>query len=71
MDFWVMVRENAMFLVLFGVVLLTSILLFVATWKGRASLPKGLVGVLTGISGLFVLASLTGIVFLLSMGYNS
>lgn len=71
MDVWFIMKERFAFLSIFLIIMLLSVFLLVAIRKNRTNLPKSLTVSSTIISILFIVASLTAMIFIVSFGYNS
>lgn len=70
MDLWFMIKEHSASLSFFIILILLSVFLMVATWKNRTNIPKSLTLIITLISTIFIVASLNGMIFIISFGYN-
>lgn len=70
MDLWFMIKEHSASLSFFLILILLSVFLMVATWKNRTNIPKSLTLIITLISTIFIVASLIGMIFIISFGYN-
>ena len=71
MDLWAVVQERYLFLSIFVIIILASLILVSATWKSRSDMPKGLTGVIIVLGTLLIGLSLGALVFSVSFGYNS
>lgn len=71
MDLWVIVKERYLFLSIFIIIILASLILVSATWKSRSNMPKGLTGVIIVLGTLLIGLSLVALFLSVSFGYNS
>jgi len=71
MDVWFIMKERFAFLSIFLIIMLLSVFLLVAIRKNRTNLPNSLTVSSTIISILFIVVSLTAMIFIVSFGYNS
>lgn len=71
MDLLYIVQERALLLsVLVGITALSSLLLF-AMWKSRNHLPRKLAGTIVVLNMMIILCTFTGMVFIVTFGYNA
>lgn len=71
MDLWTVVQERYLFLSIFVIIILASLILVSATWRSRSDMPKSLIGVIIVLGTLLIGLSLGALVFSVSFGYNS
>ncbi|MCG7334879.1 hypothetical protein MHZ95_06290 [Sporosarcina sp. ACRSM] len=71
MDLWAVVQERYLFLSIFVIIILASLILVYASWKSRSNMPKGLIGVIIVLCTILIGLSLGALVFSVSFGYNS
>ncbi|MFC5589475.1 hypothetical protein ACFPRA_11285 [Sporosarcina soli] len=71
MDLWVIVKERYLFLSIFIIIILASLILVSATWRSRSNMPKGLTGVIIVLGTLLIGLSLVALFLSVSFGYNS
>ncbi len=71
MDLWFIIKERFAFLSIFLIIILLSVFLLVAIRKNRTNIPKSLTVSVTIISIIFIIVSLTAMIFIISFGYNS
>lgn len=71
MDLLFMIRERALILLVLLIIAALSSVLLIAMWKVRNQLPKKLAGTIVVLNMLIMIATFTGILFVLSFGYNS
>lgn len=71
MDLWIVVKERYMFLSIFIIIILASLILIFATWKNRSNIPRSLIGLIIVICTLILGFSLVALMFTISFGYNS
>lgn len=71
MDLWISIKQRYLFLSIFIIIMLASLVLLVSIWQNRSTLPKTLT-IVTIVIGLFlILLSLFSLIFILSFGYNA
>lgn len=70
-DLWFMIQERFVFVLLFMIVILASLILLMATWKSRVNIPKSLTVTILVISTILIVSALFAMIFSLSFGYNS
>ncbi|PIC96815.1 hypothetical protein CSV69_04680 [Sporosarcina sp. P26b] len=71
MDIWFIIKERFAFLSIFLIIILLSVFLLVAIRKNRTNIPKSLTVSITIISIIFIVVSVTAMIFIISFGYNS
>lgn len=71
MDLWISIKQRYLFLSIFIIIMLASLVLLVSIWQNRSTLPKTLT-IVTIVIGLFlILLSLFSLIYILSFGYNA
>lgn len=71
MDIWFIIKERFAFLSIFLIIILLSVFLLVAIRKNRTNIPKSLTVSITIISIIFIVVSVTAMIFIIAFGYNS
>ncbi|ARK20309.1 hypothetical protein SporoP32a_01340 [Sporosarcina ureae] len=71
MDLWFIIKERFAFLSIFLIIILLSVFLLVAIRKNRTNIPKSLTVSITIISIIFIVVSVTAMIFIIAFGYNS
>lgn len=64
-------KERSMFLSIFTLMVLMSLILLFSVWKNRAQLPKILLIAIFILCSVIIIFALIGFVFTISFGYNA
>lgn len=71
MDLLYMAKERYIFISIFTIMILLSLLMLFAIWKNRSYLSKSLLALVTVISMIIIVLSIVALIFILSFGYNT
>ena len=71
MDLWIIIKQSYVFISIFIIIMLLSLLIIGSIWKKRVNIPKSLATLTIIISGLLIIFSLFSLIFIISFGYNS
>lgn len=71
MDLWMVMKERSMFLSIFTLMVLMSLILLFSVWKNRAQLPKILLIAICILGSVIIIFALIGFVFTMNFGYNA
>jgi len=70
MDLLCIAKERYIFISIFTIMILLSLLMLFAIWKNRFYLSKRLLALVTVISMIIIVLSIIALLFILSFGYN-
>ncbi|HLQ95783.1 MAG TPA: hypothetical protein VK108_05305 [Pseudogracilibacillus sp.] len=71
MDLLYIAKERYIFISIFTIMILLSLLMLFATWKNHFYLSKRLLALVTVISMIIIVLSIIALIFILSFGYNT
>ncbi|AMQ06646.1 hypothetical protein AZE41_12300 [Sporosarcina psychrophila] len=71
MDLWIIIKQSYVFISIFIIIMLLSLLIIGSNWKKRVNIPKSLAALTIIIFGLLIIFSLFLLIFIISFGYNS
>lgn len=71
MDLWIIIKQSYVFISIFIIIMLLSLLIIGSIWKKRVNIPKSLATLTIIIFGLLIIFSLFSLIFIISFGYNS